>query len=97
MKFNCPHCGAPFDSKGLPVKNVTCPSCKKHFIAKPPSEPKRIDNNKQNGVHKRDREGRGNSRQSFSFQPGCPAHSCPLLSKLILITDNYRRQHHANT
>jgi hypothetical protein len=44
MKFNCPYCRSPFDSKGLSVKEVTCPSCKKLFIAHPDSESKRRDN-----------------------------------------------------
>lgn len=44
MKFHCPYCKASFDSKGLPVKDVLCPSCKKQFLAKPDYEPKRIDN-----------------------------------------------------
>jgi len=37
MEFNCPSCGAPFNSMGLPISKVDCPNCKTSFepLARP--------------------------------------------------------------
>lgn len=38
MRFKCPYCSAPFDSLGMPVGEVNCPSCGRQFAANPDME-----------------------------------------------------------